>query len=68
MSVYCAASDCKYNSKTNRCTAKQVMLSWHSVMTVWEGRQEFLQCRSYEQSDEAKMVAEELRRILQEAT
>lgn len=68
MSIYCAASDCKYSSANNRCTAKQVTLSWHSVMTVWEGRQEFLRCRSYEQSEEAKRIAEELNRILREAT
>lgn len=58
MSVYCAAADCKYNSDKNRCTAKQVTLSWHSVMTVWEGRQDFLRCRSYEMSDEAKKIFE----------
>lgn len=62
MSVYCAAADCKYSGSKNRCTAKQVTLSWHSVMTVWEGRQEFLQCRSYEMSDEAKRISEAIRK------
>lgn len=62
MSVYCADSSCKYNSDKNRCTAKQVTLSWHSVMTVWNGRQEFLQCRSYEMSDEAKRIFEAIRK------
>jgi hypothetical protein len=62
MSVYCADSSCKYSSVKNRCTAKQVVLSWHSVMTVWNGRRVFLQCRSYEMSDEAKRMFEAIRK------
>jgi len=51
MSVYCASSECKYNSNTGRCTAKRVDLTWHSISTVWDGRQEFLKCKQYEMSD-----------------
>ena len=62
MGVYCAALECKYHSDTNRCTAKKIILSSHSVMTVWNGRQEFLKCRSYEMSDEAKRIFETIRK------
>ena len=60
MSVYCAAVECKYHSDTNRCTAKKVTLSSHSVMTVWNGRQEFLKCKQYEMSEEYKAVLKQI--------
>lgn len=56
MSVYCAAVECKYHSDTNRCTAKRITLSSHSVMTLWDGRQDFLKCKQYEMSEEYKAV------------
>lgn len=46
--VVCAYTKCKYNNEKHRCTAKEIAMSWHSVMTVWEGRQEFLKCKNYE--------------------
>ena len=52
MSVYCAAVECKYNGNSNKCTAKKISLSSHSVMTLWEGRQDFWKCKNYEVSDE----------------
>ncbi len=66
MSVYCAAFDCKYNGRTNRCTAKRITLSWHSVMTVWEGRQEFWRCKNYEVSDEAKRLQETIKQMMED--
>lgn len=56
MSVYCAAVECKYHSDTNRCTAKQITLSSHSIMTLWDGRREFLKCKQYEMSEDYKAV------------
>ena len=61
MSVYCAALECKYHGDTNRCTAKNIILSSHSVMTVWNGRQEFLKCKQYEMSEEYKALLTALR-------
>lgn len=61
MSVYCAALECKYHSDTNRCTAKKITLSSHSVMTVWNGRQEYLKCKQYEMSEEYKAILAVLR-------
>ena len=66
MSVYCGAIDCVHNSNTNRCTAKKVVLSSHSVMTVWEGRQEFWRCKQYEMSEEARRVLAELDALMEQ--
>lgn len=66
MSVYCAAIECKYHSETNRCTAEEIILSSHSVITVWDGRQEFLKCKQYEMSEEYKALLAVLR-IAEEA-
>lgn len=60
MSVYCAALECKFHSDTNRCTAKRITLSSHSVMTLWNGRQEFWKCKQYEMSDEYKAILEQI--------
>ena len=56
MSVYCAAVEYKNHSDTNRCTAKKITLSSHSIMTLWDGRQEFLKCKQYEMSEDYKAV------------
>ena len=64
MSVYCESIDCKYFSITNRCTAKRIDLSYHSVMTVWNGRQDYLKCKMYEQSEEAKRMLEQIRALM----
>lgn len=64
--IYCAASDCKFCNEKGVCTEKTVFLSWHSVMTKYEGRQEFNRCKSYEMSDEAKEILERLQKYLNE--
>lgn len=50
--IYCAAIDCEYYREDGRCTAKTVCLSDHSIMTVWEGRQRFQRCKTYQKSKE----------------
>ena len=50
--IYCAAIDCEYYREDGRCTAKTVCLSGHSIMTVWEGRQRFQRCKTYQKSKE----------------
>lgn len=54
--IYCASIDCKFCNEKGVCTAKNVELSWHSVMTVNEGRQYFNKCKAYELSEEAKEI------------
>lgn len=46
--IKCGDSSCKYWNGGNKCTAEAVTLDWHSVMTVWEGRREYLSCQTYE--------------------
>lgn len=62
--IYCAASDCKFCNEKGVCTEKSVCLSWHSVMTKYEGRQEYNRCKSYEMSDEAREITERLQKYL----
>jgi len=53
MKVRCADVSCKYwVGGKDKCAAKEVFLSWTSVMTTHNGRQEFLICRTRE-PDEA---------------
>ena len=63
MIVYCPCADCKHNNEM-QCEAVEITLSSHSVMTVWEGRQDFWKCKAFEQSDEAKAMIEELKKFL----
>lgn len=62
--IHCAASECKFCNEKGLCTAKEISLSWHSVMTKYEGRQEFNHCKSYEMSDEAREITERLQKYL----
>lgn len=54
--IICANSLCKYNNDKNVCTAKTAEMSWHSVMTVHDGRQEFLKCKTYEMDERFKDI------------
>ena len=58
--IFCAAIDCKYNSDKYICTAKTISLSANSVLTVWDGRQEFNTCKTFEKSQFAKDIDEKL--------
>lgn len=59
--ITCAADDCEYCGNGNRCTAKSIALSDHSIMTYWDGRQRFQRCKSYKKSQRAA----ELERMFQ---
>lgn len=58
--IICANSLCKYNNDKNVCTAKTAEMSWHSVMTVHDGRQEFLKCKTYEMDERSKEIENQL--------
>jgi hypothetical protein len=51
--VYCAAIDCEFNGDDGKCHAKSIELSDHSIQTLWEGRQRFQRCKTYQKSREA---------------
>lgn len=50
--IYCAAIDCEYCREDGRCQAKTVCLSDHNISTLWDGRQRFQRCKTYQKSSE----------------
>ena len=56
--IYCADASCKFNNDKGVCTSKKVALSWHSIVTVNEGRQEFKRCKTYEKSEVFEKIEE----------
>ena len=51
--IKCARIECKYRSdKTGTCKCKKVILSSWNVMTLHMGRKDFLECKSFEESEE----------------
>lgn len=51
--IKCARTECKYRSaRTGNCQCKKVMLSAWNVATVNMGRKDFLECKSFEESEE----------------
>lgn len=65
--VICAAVDCKYNNDKNICTAKRVRLNTSSVMTIWNGREEFWKCGTFEKSQEAQELEAAIEKFLKES-
>ena len=63
--VYCAAIDCEFNGDDGKCHAKCICLSANSVMTVWEGRQEFNKCKTWQKSQFAKDIEEKLKPFIE---
>ena len=56
--VWCADNGCRFNDE-NLCTAKKINLSWCSVMTVHDGRQEYHRCRMRESPAEFRRKKEQ---------
>lgn len=59
--VYCADRTCEFNDDKSLCTKELVGLSFHSVTTRWEGRQEFLRCQMYQKSKKSTEFEEFVR-------
>lgn len=53
--IYCADSRCKYY-KNQQCMAKEVIMNSCSIMTMYEGRRDFLECKTFEKSDDYKKI------------
>lgn len=62
--IYCAAIDCAFYRNDGRCTAKTVCLSDHSVVTVWDGRQRFQRCKTWQKSQHAAELQEKMASVL----
>ena len=50
--IYCAAVECEWN-KDGKCKAQTVALSANSIMTMWDGRQDFNTCKTFQKSQRA---------------
>lgn len=64
--IYCADVGCCFNNEKGVCTAKKVALSWHSVMTVWEGRQEFNRCKTRQTSKKQRELEKRMEELISE--
>lgn len=62
--IICANTVCKHLDDSDYCDLKEIKLSWHSVVTKHDGRQEFLRCNNYEESDEAKKIRESFESLI----
>lgn len=59
--IKCARIECKYRSdKTGNCQCKKVMLSAWNVATINMGRKDFLECKSFEESEEYKRLKKKM--------
>lgn len=65
--IHCADVSCRFNNDKRVCTAKKVALSWHSVMTVWEGRQEFNRCKTRQTSKEQRELEKRMEEFVRES-
>ena len=61
--VYCADASCKFNNDNGVCTQKKIALSFHSVMTVNDGRKEFNQCKMYQKSQRFIELEERIKEL-----
>lgn len=55
--VICSRLDCKYCNENSICQRDNVHFSYHSVFTVNDGRQEYLQCKEYQEDDDEAIEA-----------
>ena len=58
--VWCAENECVFN-KDNECVAEEINLSAGHVHTKHQGFAHKLECRTFQQSDEAKEMFEMLK-------
>lgn len=47
--IYCYNMKCKYCNDKYKCTNKKVELEYHGVNTKYQGFQNYLKCKSYEE-------------------
>lgn len=65
--IFCAAIDCEFNGYDGKCHAKEVALSDHSIMTLWEGRQRYQKCKTYQKSQAATEMEQFFAKAVAEA-
>ena len=63
--IKCADIRCKYRSdRTSSCKCKNVDLSAWKVHTTNMGYKDFLECKSFEESDRCKEMKKQLKELL----
>lgn len=63
--VHCATLDCEFCDLDKYiCKAKEIKLSDHSIMTLWEGRQHFNRCKTYRESQYSKDIKKRLEPLM----
>lgn len=65
--LYCGDASCKFWDR-NKCRSPKVTMNWTSVMTVWEGRRDFLICKTREESEEYAKLAADIVAIFSDKT
>ena len=51
--IICGNMSCKYNDDNYKCKKKKIELTYCSINTLYQGKQDFLKCKSYkERNDE----------------
>lgn len=65
--MICSDVSCKYCSDNYKCKypKKDLSFSHHSVVTLYQGRQEYLKCNAYETHEMYIKIHNELERILE---
>ncbi len=63
MKVKCADLRCKYN-KNDKCTCNNVILQYWNINTLFEGRKDMLECKSFEYDKEYLEMAKKIKQIL----
>lgn len=61
VSVTCPCVECVHNGRRNKCTAKNISLTFRNMATVNEGRVDMWVCNKYEKSDFCKRFEEDLK-------
>ena len=64
--VYCADTTCEFNGDNGVCTQKKIALGWSSVITLWDGRQEYQRCKMYQKSEQSRQIEEQFRKLMVE--
>lgn len=61
--VYCADLRCKYQNDKGKCTAKKVELTAWGVNTLYMGKKDFLECKSFEYDEEYIRLGKKLKEL-----
>ena len=63
MKVICSDLRCKYRND-GKCSCKSVELVYWNINTLFEGRKDMLECKSFEYDKEYLEMAKKLKQIL----